>query len=66
MPGLDLMADAVGDGVADHLLEAVGVDVARRGPQPNTTSTTSCGRGRLPTWVVRIRVPSLISSLLPP
>ena len=27
MPGVDLMADAVGDGVADHLLEAVGVDV---------------------------------------
>src|SRR6266849_2286512 len=27
----------------------------------NSTSTTSCGRGRLPTWVVRIRsVPNLI------
>src|SRR5947207_12420076 len=29
----------------------------------NSTSTTSCGRGRLPTWVVRIR--SILSLIIP-
>ena len=56
-----LLGDHIGDGLADR-----GVERRARSALPaSSCSTTLAGRGRLPVWVVRIRVVLRRISLLP-